>query len=154
MLAQLELRQAHLKAVEVRVSSAWDTTPAPEDLCRYDHQLEIEVRKRRGHWDFRVGLDVTFAPRKGETCRFDLLHVGLVGLFHLPDDVDESLVSTLVPLNCLAILYGIARGVVAQATGMVPGGPFMLPPVNFVEFMKKRRSRKRTADLAAEHHTE
>lgn len=142
MLSPLELRQVRLEKLEIRVSSTWGLKPLADEMCRYNCYVEPAVRKRRGHWDFRVSLDVAFMPLEGETCRFDLIGVRLVGLFHLPDDTEESLVKTLVPLNCLAILYGIARGAVAQATGMVPGGPMILPPVNFVEVLKQRKRRK------------
>lgn len=123
------------------MSSMRDAKPLLDDMSKYESSLEIGTRKTRQHWDFRVSLGVVFTPKEGEACRFDVIRVELVGLFHLPDDFDEEMVQRLVPLNCLAILYGIARGVVAQSTGMMPGGAFMLPPVNFVEAVKQKKTK-------------
>ena len=142
MLSPLELRQANLLCLDVQVSPSWDLKPVVDDPQKYEHTVDVDVRKRRNHWDFRVSLDVTFTPKPDETCRMGRIHIAVVGLFHLPDETDEALVEKLVPLNCYAILYGIARGVVAQATGMVPGGPFMIPAVNFVETLKQKKKRK------------
>jgi preprotein translocase subunit SecB len=150
MLSPLELKQATLGCLEVRVSDSWDMKPLVDDPCKYDYSLDVDVRKRRNQWGFRVSLDVTFKPKEGDVCRLDCVRVALVGLFHLPDDTDKELVEKLVPLNCYAILYGIARGTVAQATGMVPGGPFMLPAVNFVETLKQKKKREPKEEALSE----
>jgi len=44
----------------------------------------------------------------------------------------------MIGLNGLVILYGTARGIVAQATANCLHGKFILPSVNFVELVKKK----------------
>ena len=51
----------------------------------------------------------------------------------MPQDQKERLVS----LNGSSILMGLARGLVAQATGVSEFGKYLLPPVNFVEILKE-----------------
>jgi preprotein translocase subunit SecB len=50
----------------------------------------------------------------------------------------------MIGLNGLSILYGVARGVVAQATANCPHGKFILPSVNFIELMKSKAKESRT----------
>lgn len=45
-------------------------------------------------------------------------------------------------LNGLAIAYGIARGIVAQVTAQGPYPKFVLPAINFVEFLKQIKKKK------------
>ena len=66
-------------------------------------------------------------------------------MFELPADTSDETISQLVPMNCLAILHGFARGVVAQVTGLNDGGPFLLPTVNFVEALQKKSRKKKAA---------
>jgi len=148
VLSPLELRQAYLESLEIRLSPNWDLKPFVEDVRAYDTRVEASARKRPSHWDFRVSLDIRLTPREGENCRFDVVSAKVVGLFHLPDETEESLVRTLVPLNCAVILYGIARGIIGQSTGMTPGGSIMVPPVNLVKTLKRRRKRTPAADAA------
>lgn len=54
----------------------------------------------------------------------------------LPQDQKERLVS----LNGSSILMGLARGLVAQATGVSEFGKYLLPPVNFVEILKEKET--------------
>ena len=60
------------------------------------------------------------------------------GFFSFPPDTEEETIQKMVGLNALAVLYGIARGVVAQVTANGPHGKFILPTVNFVEMLKKK----------------
>ena len=59
------------------------------------------------------------------------------GFFSFVPEVDEETIKKMIGLNGPAILYGVARGVVAQATANCRHGKFILPTVNFVEAMKK-----------------
>jgi hypothetical protein len=52
------------------------------------------------------------------------------------------MIEKMIPLNGLAILYGIARGVVAQATANSSNEKFILPTVNLVEATRNRSGRK------------
>lgn len=70
---------------------------------------------------------------------FDEIAVSLLGVFAFADDATDDDKAKLFPVNAVSILFGLARGVIAQATGMCPAGSFMLPPVNVVAAAKKRR---------------
>ena len=151
MLSPLELKRVVLETLEIHASQKWEPSAATTTSEDYVFGLDaVEVLQREDTLDFRITLGFRLRAVKDAVCRFEKVRVRLVGYFSLPTGTDESLVNTLVPLNCLAIMFGIARGIVGQATGFVPGGPLLLPPVNFVDEMQKQeRRRSRAAARAA-----
>jgi len=54
----------------------------------------------------------------------------VAGTFSFAASTPEELLKQLVPVNCLAILYGILRGIIIQATGGCAGGCFILPSLD------------------------
>lgn len=81
------------------------------------------------------------------------LDLKLLGFFSFDQELDEDQVNHLITLNAPSILYGIARGIVAQVMALTNTGKHILPSVNFVELMRQRaerrgRGRARTAPPA------
>ncbi len=66
----------------------------------------------------------------------------ITGFFSFAKGTDEQMIEKMIPLNGLAILYGIARGVVAQATANSMHEKFILPTVNLVEATKEQVGKK------------
>lgn len=66
------------------------------------------------------------------------------GFFSFVPEVDEEMINKMIGLNGPVILYGIARGVIAQATANCRHGKFVLPTVNFMEAMKKDTVQKKS----------
>ncbi len=127
-------------------------SPLQLECCTL-HRLLIEAdpsvhSEPEGGQNYKVGLAVDgAADEKGRrhkvTLSFRLerpedrpdqplkrVEVDLEGLFALPDDAPQEMVDALVPGNCVAMLYGVMRGIVAQATGVTGPGPLWLPSVN------------------------
>lgn len=140
MLSPLELKRTFLEALEIRPGPVRD--PSVQITEDYKVQLTTEVMQKPDSRDYRVTVDFRLSPKKDAVCRFDRLEIRLAGYFSLPADTEEELVTRLIPLNCFVILYGIARGIVAQATGMVAKGSFMLPAVNFIEYYGKQKRKE------------
>lgn len=67
-------------------------------------------------------------------------HIKLVlsGFYHFPDDLDQETTGKYLSSNALVILYGIARGIIGQATATSRYGKCVLPAVNFVEIVQKK----------------
>jgi hypothetical protein len=61
-----------------------------------------------------------------------------IGLFNVEESGEEDLIKLLVPGNCLVMLYGYARGAIAQITGPNPGGSLFLPSINFDQVIKNK----------------
>lgn len=140
MHSLLNLKHVCLEALEIRAA---ETVP-PRGQATEDYSLRLEplVEQKEGALDYRVFLGCRLRRKKDAICRYERVEFRLTGYFSLPLNTEESLVNQLIPLNCLAILYGIGRGIVAQATGLVPGGPLLIPPVNLVEEMAKQERRQ------------
>jgi preprotein translocase subunit SecB len=144
----LEMRDCVVQILDIRHNSEYDIHSEAKDC--YAIKVNVDVRQKPQENDYRIRMGIVLRPEKDAVCRFQRISVELEGLFFLPLDTDENLVKQLVPLNCFAILYGIARGVVGQASGMMAGGPYMLPPYNFVELMKRKsRAAKKPAEEQA-----
>lgn len=71
------------------------------------------------------------------------LDISVVGFFSFDDGLSEDHISHLIQLNAPAILYGVVRGLVAQALAMTNVGKVILPSINFVEVMRTRAARSR-----------
>ncbi len=66
--------------------------------------------------------------------------IKISGFFEFVKGTDEETMQKMIGLNGLVMLYGVARGVVAQITANGAHGKFVLPSVNFVELIKNSRS--------------
>lgn len=104
---------------------------------------------------YRVRLGVKAKGRRSPRGR-ELATIEAVaeGSFSASQEVPQSVIDQLVPLNCYAMLYGVLRGVVAQATALTAYGCIWLPSVNFVAVLQEaekaqRGKRKPTAKAKA-----
>ncbi|MBU0676495.1 MAG: hypothetical protein KJ626_00125 [Verrucomicrobia bacterium] len=92
---------------------------------RYDFDYDVarhvqEPLRRR--LALRVSARSTSTPPVG--IEFD---TEIVGFFAFPEDMEKGTIEQLIRVNGCSILYGILRGQLAQATGSMPGGKFVLP---------------------------
>lgn len=114
--------------------------------------------------ELQVQIDIAFnAKRKGKEPLFMItmiielnkskqafannayyVYLKINGFFGFPKETDEETMQKMISLNGLVMLYGIARGVVAQVTANGAHGKFVLPAVNFVELIKN--SKKSTSE--------
>lgn len=88
--------------------------------------IELEVNKSKA--DFKVNPYYIFLK--------------ITGFFSFTKGADEQTIEKMIPLNGPAILHGIARGIVAQATANSLYDKFILPTVNFVEITRKQTGKK------------
>ena len=142
MLSPLKTEKIFLEKIDVRLAPAFEEK---EESADYKMGVKISVKKRPDVWAFRIGLALTMTPNDDASCRYERIAVSTVGVFSLPDDAPEDFVKQIVPLNCLAILHGFARGIVAQVTGLNDGGAFLLPTVNFHEAIMSKSKKSKTA---------
>ncbi|GMW01040.1 MAG: hypothetical protein AMXMBFR84_21770 [Candidatus Hydrogenedentota bacterium] len=96
-------------------------------------QLSFSVRRRRNENVFKIPLVLQVQIKEPHVC---LVRLSLDAVFILPKDYSEEEIRQYVPGVCLANLYSMARGIVAQSSGMFEGGPFLLPVVNMNELLK------------------
>lgn len=148
MLSPLELKNTRLERLDIRVNTDWSFAKDRQENYKVD--LDTDVQPGESPNSFFVAVGFKLSAEKDCVCRFQRIEIRLSALFTLPPDTDEKLVKTLVPLNCYAILYGIARGIVGQSTGFVEGGPLVLPAVNFQAATQKRKRARSAKAPSAE----
>ncbi len=100
-------------------------------------EVKFGVRTHKSEPRFWISYEVNVTWQPEVASRFDHVNVAVDGIFAFPAGTEEETVRHYVPLLCLTNLHGVARGVVAQSTGMCPGGPFILPLVDMAEVLKE-----------------
>lgn len=138
MLSPLRTQKIWLEEINVHLASDHAETETED----YAVSINIDIRKKSDALSFRIGLGMEIVPSEGAVCRYSRIAIRTIGIFELPNDAPQDFVEQVVPLNCLAILHGFARGVVAQITGLNDGGPFLLPAVNFVEALRQKQPKQ------------
>ena len=73
----------------------------------------------------------------------------MAGIFRFAPDVGEDTFVQLLASSAPAMLHGMARGILAQTTGLCVGGPFLLPALNYLTLFEQWRERVEK-ELAAE----
>jgi preprotein translocase subunit SecB len=89
---------------------------------RFEVRLFVEVNNKE---DF-----FSKAPYRMDLC--------VTGYFHFPEGTDENDINKLIVPNGLSILYGVARGLVSQQTGVGRFGRFILPSMNFIKLIQEK----------------
>jgi len=112
--------------------------------------VDVDVREA-DDVHYQVSLRIRCLPVKGDRrWRFERIEVEVQGRFEVVPELAEGPKSRMVGLNAPSILHGLARGLVASATGLCVGGPFIIPTVNFVAWWRRRLKTKRGDDREQE----
>jgi preprotein translocase subunit SecB len=95
---------------------------------------------------FNVPLAISVQAQKGSeaACRVLRMECEVEGIFVFQGQLSDDLIETLIT-NALTILYGTLRGLVLNATGLIHGGPYMLPALNFAEAAERMVEEKKAA---------
>ncbi|MBT7618463.1 MAG: hypothetical protein HN590_14365 [Calditrichaeota bacterium] len=108
----------------------------PEDI-----DIDFFVAKHDNHNEFVITLNITYKPPRNKEIMIDFISIKVSAEISFPDTLEEEELRSYVPSLCLANLYGSARGIIAQATGLFPQGPYFLPVVNIIELLKKKQKK-------------
>ncbi len=98
----------------------------------YTIEVKKEVRQHLSEPKFMIDIMFTFKWDES-TFYYNKIEIGLRGYFSLPDGTDEETIAQYVPILCLTNLYDTARGMIAQATSLCPGGAFLLPLIDMTK---------------------
>ncbi len=115
----------------IEIRSRMNCDPVKEMLKDdYDHSIGFDMHRIDEHNTFMIPLRIEFKWKKATNSPYELIDIGLCGVFSLPEEMEEEAARKYVPLLCLTNLYGIARGVISQMTANFPFGPFLMPLIN------------------------
>jgi preprotein translocase subunit SecB len=135
LLAKLIPLKIWFDNLNIKLSDAGNVPKAQD----YQFGVDFTVfKKNDSDHDYKVVLDFAMSPQRDAACRYEQVSFKAVGVFSIEDDTKEDLIKFLVPGNCLVMLYGYARGAIAQITGPNPGGSLFLPSINFDQVIKNK----------------
>lgn len=152
-LAHLQLESYRLSSLTIRFNDEW--LEAGEDAAADEHYLlapDVDMSEigEDGRYLVKLTVQCEPAPEVEGVCRFDRIEATVWGIFALSEDTPEDQRGSLIAWNTVTILHGIIRGLIISATGGCVGGPFLLPAVNYVEYMKHQLVREEDEDEAHE----
>ena len=131
--APLSLETINLRRLVIEGPSLVEPTSEPPML---EPDVDFDMLQAEEGWTFFVTLSLSYTAIDGDAR--DRIKIEIEGLFTLPEDTPEERVWQLVPGNCLAMLFGAARGIIAQSTGTTHRGAYCLPSMNFVPLIEKK----------------
>ena len=144
MISPMQLNNYFVEEICIKENPAFDPTPNVERKigtinCALNFAKGIDVEDH-----FKVQMIVSVEPAATPPA-LDPYQISLkiVGFFSFPPDafqIPDLDKDKLVSLNGSSILFGLARGLVAQATGVGKYGKYLLPPINFMELWQKKQS--------------
>lgn len=77
------------------------------------------------------------------------IHLNILGWFHFSSELDDKAKAKMLTGNASAMLYGVARTVVASITGSLGANRYILPALNLLSVIKaKAEERQRRAGAA------
>jgi len=117
-----QLKQKPNTAFVSRVGVDFDVKENKEDKDQFLIVQMIQVNRREE--DFKKS-------------RYQI-NMRLLGRFRFESGIKEDVKNRMIFNNGPSILYGIARGIVAQLTGALGTEKFILPAVNFLAIAEKK----------------
>lgn len=128
-LAKLQLVNHRLISFHIEVN---EKSIEKSEQESYNFDFDFDIYQAEKNMLFKIPLEIILKASDGcDFCRLNSLLVKLEGIFSLPEGMEPSEIKRYVPFNCLAMLYGVARSIVSNITANNPGGPFVLPMMNF-----------------------
>jgi len=136
MLAQLNLNDYFIDEFAFaanREREAGSTTSGAIDI---DFNIN---RSSENPLDFMITQVIDINRRDEDFEQGDYrIHLKLSGFFSFAEGTSEEMINGMIAHNGLSILYGVARGSVADATATSWHGKFVLPAVNFIELVRQK----------------
>lgn len=142
MIATLQLNNFFADSFSFESNSFYDPKVKEDRLPgQIECSFEVSTPQEEGKHPYLIVLEVSVNPAK-ERPALDpyAIKFRIVGFFTLSGNPPSEEKDRLLSLNGGTILYGIIRGIVAQATGSGPFGKYIMPAINLVEIYEKRKS--------------
>lgn len=143
MRALLQLDDYWIDTLEIQAVKDLGERPAIEDGVLPRLQFHVFGPEDQS---YLVDMSVVLGQAKAARGAPYRLRLKLSGVFSFLPDTPEDVQVRMIHVNGPAILYGIARGVVAEATGAGRYGKYVLPSVDLLEMADRQLARGRVDD--------
>lgn len=139
MIANLQLDNFLVDELTCRIDAA-QKKPAEKFIFALDFDIKSHDRDPN---KYLVSLEVDLNKgRAFKTHGGYQIHLHMFGWFSFGEGVDKNTKTKMAYTNATSILYGVARGIVAQITGGLGRDRFLLPAVNMQEIAKQKVQKK------------
>ena len=137
MKARLQLKDYWLEDLQ------WSPVEPPAEPLETDDsilpKLRLSVLHKEDSSDYLCKLQIFLtkgrALKAGAPYHFRLQ---LFGQFEFLEGTSTETQHRMIHVNGSSILYGVARGVLAEATSQARAGKYILPAINLIELLEKR----------------
>jgi len=149
MRALLQLENYWVENLEVRASA--DGADRPSAHGAVLPRVNCEIFRAVDDAAYKVDLKLLVGPRmvaRGLPYEFRL---HLWGVFSFEPDTPQEKQEYIIHMSGPAMLYGIARGIIAQATALGPHGKYTLPSINFIELMEREAKKANKTPNSGDH---
>lgn len=137
----LNIDQFFVEEIHVKANPAYREQKKPAHETKLEASMSIKRKEKFPEFMVSIELDINKSEKDFKTNPYCIV-LKIIGFFSFVKGTDEQTMERMIRLNGSAILYGIARGVVAQATCNSIHDKFILPTVNFVEITEKQTKKK------------
>lgn len=105
-------------------------------------KIQFDIKQNKGNdTAYMIPLTIEVNESQGHSAASPYyIFLAIRGFFSFNKREDPETTAKMISLNGLSMLYGVARGIVGQATASCPHGRFILPSVNFIELLKRKAS--------------
>jgi preprotein translocase subunit SecB len=134
MQSLLNITDYFVEELRVRTNGALEDTSGKAGTL--ENSVGIKRKGKEPQFMIRMRLELNRKKEDFERAQY-YVYLDISGFFGFAEGTEEETIRKMIGLNGPAILYGIACGVVAQATANCRYGKLVLPVVNFVEAMSK-----------------
>ncbi len=138
----LDIQRYHVEELVFRALREYDPSYKTASAIDVDFDVQQDEVSTR---DYRISMRIQLAAN-GYTAEENApytVDMTIIGYFTFTEGTTEDVSQKMIYINGPAILFGIARGIMGQATGASKHGQFVLPTVNFVEIEKARLEREK-----------
>lgn len=134
MQSLLNISDYFVEELRVKANGAYKGTSAEEGAL--ETSVGIKRKGKEPHFMIQMKVELNKEKADFDKSRY-YVYLDISGFVNFAEGTDEETIKKMIGLNGPAILYGVARGVVAQATANCRHGKFVLPAMNFVKAIKK-----------------
>lgn len=138
VISPMQLEAFAVRTLEIATQGLLHEAP-PADS---DEEIAVSysVLQDKSRPKFLLMLSVKVAWPAGGVSGLRGVNVSIEAVYGFPEDATEELIESFLPVHALANAWSTLRGVLASATGLCASGPYSLPIVNMVQFVKDAES--------------
>lgn len=133
MLALINLDEYFIEEFIVKLNPSFN----PEEPTKGDIFVDFDMLKNdKNDHLFKISMTIELNKNKENSPYYIFFKIN--GFFSYDKTASEEYIQKTIAQNAPSILYGVARGIIAQITSNYEFGKFILPSVNFIEILKRK----------------